>query len=294
MSMALVGCRRARAGILLRFLLLFLVSVISCSTGRAGETTCKPVKVDLLTGHAGAMMGEMHGTSEVPEFVARAVCKIASSHKSVVLALEYPRDDEPSLNAFLSNPDASSAQADLLKTQFWTRGRDGRASEAMLKLLLDLRSWKQNKLPITVVPYDKAPSAELREPSNAEFLSNLLKSQKDKAFVIIYSGEVHARKTKGLPGLDDFEPMGFLLRQWDLLHLDLAMTGGAAWICESASFDDCGPHPMKANVPLDLEPYAAALDSVSPAFDGHYGVGQVTASPPVVQPGYPPKSAPTR
>jgi hypothetical protein len=230
------------------------------------------------------MLGEIHGTREAPDFLGRAVCSIASTRRPVVLALEYPRDQQRSIDAFLGNSNTFWAEANLLRTPFWNESAgDGTSSEALLKLLLNVRSWRRDKLPIKVVAYDIPAHASAgvdREASNAAFLAELLRRQIKDAFTIIYSGNVHTRKTKGLSGNDSFEPLGFRLRQWDMLHLDMATTGGSAWNCSGPIGDDCGPRSLRANFSITLKPYSVRLDPALSAYDGVYFVGRATESPP--------------
>jgi hypothetical protein len=266
--------------------------------GHSAETGCRPVTVELLTPHAGVMLGEVHGTREAPAFLERVVCSIAVTGRSVVLALEYPHREQSAVDAFLDNRDvdASAAEAALLRTGFWSAvPGDGRESQAWLTVLHDVRAWQRQKLPITVVAYDQESTTqrpttpeqgqEHGEAVNAEFLSSVLQKEQGRAFVVIYSGNVHAMKSKGVPGLpgyESLEPTGYLLRNWDLLHLNMATTGGMAWFCSSEA--DCGPHwTLSRTVPP--EPGTIRLGYPTAAFDGVYGVGPITASPPARQGG---------
>jgi hypothetical protein len=243
------------------------------------------------------MLGEVHGISETLDFLGRAVCSIASSGKPVVLALEYPRDEQSSIDSFLRNSNAFWAEADLLRTPFWNQSpSDGRASEALLDLLRKVRSWRENKLPITVVAYDipaGIPTDVDRESANAKFLSDLLQRQKSISFTIIHSGNIHTRKTRGVPSDSSFEPLGFRLREWDMLHLNMATAGGSAWNCSAATGNVCGPHAVGPNSSTILERYSVRLVSTSSAYDGIYYIGQATESPPARRPPFAPDPLPS-
>lgn len=251
----------------------------------AAELPCDPVDISLLTPHVGVMLGEVHGTTQAPQFVGRALCTIAHTGRPVVLALEYPRAEQVHLDAFFSNHDLHAAAKQLLQTPFWSQvPGDGRESQGWFTLLRDVHAWKEQGLPITVVAYDyESPrTANDREAHNAAYLEHLLEKARGGTFVIIYSGNVHAKKIRGLAdGSDDsYESMGYRLRHWDMLHLNIGTPGGTAWICTTFDRSSCGPHPWPGTVTEQLKPYSIHLGYRSRAFDGVYAVGTLTASPP--------------
>lgn len=245
--------------------------------------TCSPLDTSLLTPHIGAMIGEVHGTNEAPEFVSRVVCNIAATGRAVVLALEYPRAEQSELDAYMGSHE-NSAESQFLDTKFWTqKSLDGRQSQGWLMLLRRIRQWKAQKLPISVSAYDVPASADQdRETYNATFLSGVLERAQG-SFVVIYSGNVHAKKIRGVTGGDpSFEPTGYRLKAWDLLHLNIGTLGGSAWVCSSPAPSDCGPHSWPANLESPLDLYSIRLGYRSDAYDGVYFVGALTASPPAV------------
>jgi len=243
----------------------------------AAAAACKPVAIDLLMPHAGVMLGEVHGTREAPAFLEQLVCSVAA-HRAVVLALEYPRGEQSALDAFFDNPNGSAAEAQLLHTHFWSLAtKDGRQSKAWLAVLRDVRAWRRQGLPITVTAYDGAPTPQQREAVNAAFLDDLLQKHQGRAFVVIYSGNVHTMRTlfEDEPEL----PMGARLSNWDLLHLTMVTTGGQAWFCG----ESCGVHDWPASRTVPPPTGTIRLGYPTAAFDGVFGVGPITASPPARQ-----------
>lgn len=244
-------------------------------TGHAAPTPCKPVALDLLLPHAGVMLGEVHGTREAPAFMEQVLCSVAA-HRPVVLALEYPRAEQAALDAFFANPKLAAGEAELLKTRFWsTVPGDGRQSQAWFKVLQDVRAWREQRLPITVVAYDDFSTSEERDAADGAFLSDLLKQQQGRAFVVIYSGNAHTMKIP-LEELPTELPLGAHLAHWDLLHINLASPGGRAWNCGDSS---CGPHDWPPSRVL-APPGTIQMGYITGAFDGVAGIGPLTASPP--------------
>jgi hypothetical protein len=68
----------------------------------------------------------MHGTAEAPAFVRALVCNLLQSGRAVVLALEYPSDEQHFIDEFL-RARTRSPEVALLRSPFWTRPtQDGR------------------------------------------------------------------------------------------------------------------------------------------------------------------------
>jgi hypothetical protein len=95
---------------------------------------------ELLKPGALVLLGEIHGTAEVPLFVGRLACQATAKGLRVRVGLEIPQEEQARIDAFLSATDADAAKQSLLQGPFWTRDmQDGRSSEAMLALLTRLR-----------------------------------------------------------------------------------------------------------------------------------------------------------
>jgi len=263
------------------------LSTIAASAANPCDTVEAPAQ---LFDRAGMMIGELHGTREAPAFVGRVACQ-AAARSAVTIALEYPRQQQAALDAFMREQDAAQARAQLLRSTFWkNHDSDGRASLGLLTLLQSVRGWKRQGLPLNVVAFDiaaEAPAAA-RETRNAEFLGELLADAK-RGFLIVLAGHIHARKVTGLPWDDSFEPLGYLLRDRNLLHLNMAWDGGSAWFCKSDDPEDekavpvCGAHALKEKPPAASTLFSIVLGQQSPEYDGVFYVGTTTASPPASQ-----------
>ena len=81
-------------------------------------------------------IGELHGSNETPAAFGQLVCDGLMHGRRVVVALERPTSEQVSLTSIVSSPDESAATRALLEQPDWQQGMDGRASHAMLSLLL--------------------------------------------------------------------------------------------------------------------------------------------------------------
>ena len=124
------------------------------------------------------LFGEFHGTAEAPAFVAEA---LAASLDPVALAIEWPRDLQPAVDAFLATGDRTRLLAE--PHDFWSY-RDGRSSAAMLALVDRAR-----RLRAPVICFDGTfPSAEDRDAGMAALL---IEARPTRLFVLC--GNLHAR-----------------------------------------------------------------------------------------------------
>lgn len=236
----------------------------------------------------GVFVGDMHGTVQAPAFVKALTCHLLSSGRAVVLALEYPSNQQQFLDAFLHSH-ATDPERALLASPFWSRPtQDGRTSRAMLELLDWIRGQIARGARVRVMAFDRQPPAGLigtagfnaRDGAMAARLRQELAGLAPGEFPIIFTGNVHARRTKGLPfinappGAANAEPLGYGLRDLPYLHLNIADDGGSEWAC----YGKCGVHYFGRPGPA-VSAFSIRRSS-DPAYDLVYFVGALTASPP--------------
>jgi hypothetical protein len=229
------------------------------------------------------VLGEMHGTNEVPRFVADAACQAAVSMAPVTVGLEVPLTEQARVLDYLNGPGGDEARQALLDGMFWIRPyQDGRSSRAMADLLERLRDLRARGLDVLVFLFDRPDlQFERREEALAQAIEREVRNHLER-FVIVLSGNVHARATSGLPWAPKYVPMGVRLskRLPRVLTLDLAYASGTAWICTVGSRLDCGVRPAKGP-DNGIRPFIHLWpERDEHGFDGVYYVGAVSASPP--------------
>jgi hypothetical protein len=97
------------------------------------------------------VLGEMHGTVEMPAVAAELTCHAAADGAQTLLALELPVSNEPALRQFIAGEIDAAAMTN--GNVFWERGRDGRNSVAMVALLERVRALKAAGLSIDIVAF---------------------------------------------------------------------------------------------------------------------------------------------
>lgn len=253
-------------------------------------TSCSPIDgVEQVLGAPGVFVGEMHGSVETPAFLSALACHAVKSGKSLVVALEYDAKDQVVLDRFLQSVDEPKALSTLTSTPYWTDNRDGRASGAMRDALLAIRRLALAGGRVNLIAYDLGgeTSAE-REKKSADLLRRVRVERGGAEYWIVIGGNVHARKTKGLPfvnapsGSDDHEPLGFLIRDWGLIHLNAGYRVGAVWACIGPSPDNCRRVDLGPGCSADCPAHPTIRLSIGdPAYDGVYEVGRLTVSEPL-------------
>lgn len=236
----------------------------------------------------------MHGTAEAPAAFGNLVCNVAARkpRETVLVGLEMPASDQDAVDAYLDSDGSAAAANALLAHEFWLREyQDGRSSEAMRKLLDDLRRYRAAELKIEVRALDATgyQSAAERDALMAgAVLKGIANVNPKQTFVLV--GDVHSRILSGYPWRPDdpYLPVGALLRAThdDVIGLNVTSGGGSAWTCQSGKAKDCGARDLKAReitgpTPrFEVQPEALAKTGWS----GTLYLAAYTASPPALSP----------
>jgi hypothetical protein len=227
------------------------------------------------------LIGDLHGTREIPTFVGDLVA-IVARERPVVLGLEIPPGETPSFDGFLASDGGPAAREHLLADPWWrAEFQDGRRSAAMAELVEAMRARKAAGAKIGVDRIDTLPTSPDRDRGMAERVIALHQAHPD-AVIIAYAGNVHTRR-KGMAGRPDHPVMAMHLAAGGVafVSLNARYEDGSAWVCHTAKASECGPDLM-AGKPgprgIQLEP------SADGNYDGWFGVGPITASPPAAFP----------
>jgi hypothetical protein len=248
----------------------------------AAATQCRPVAgAERLWGKPETrwiMIGEMHGTAEMPATFADLVCLAAATGRPVTVALEQTADYQPAIDAFLASDGGPAARAAFLGASMWTRFKDGRSSEAMLALYDRLRLLKQAGQIRAVVAFIPAKPTVGDGPHNAAMAETLITiPAAPNALILAYMGSVHAAKSRFGQGDAAFLPAAAALPPDRTVSVYLDSNGGEAWNCMA---DGCAAHSMQ---PRDLKPGFTSADRLPWRYDWVYELGlKSTASRPAV------------
>ena len=231
-------------------------------------------------------IGETHGTREAPAAFADLVC-LASRDRRVLAAIELPSLMQADLEAFVSANAGSDAEAALFRHPLWKLPfGDGRTSQAMVEMLLELRRLKSSGRDITVTAFQ--PSGTRRpegfdqsyyELEMAHLLSQAAQAQPD-ALVLVLAGNLHSRKSTNALSKGALAAAGHLNSRYTV-SVNMAAQGGDAWACmgDGPPQQSCRSHPSR---PVHDPSLRGVI--LQPDADGHHdgliSLGPTRASPP--------------
>lgn len=232
------------------------------------------------------LIGEYHGTVEMPEVAADALCAAAKAGRPVILGLEFTPANQSHLNAYLVSDDGAAARAALLAAPAWQAAEDSRVTQAVLALIERARLLARGGYKISAVAFDKVPEpvvSKEREAAMAEVLS-AAHSQVPKSLVIALTGTGHADKEGWTSQKPPFLAAGGMLPQQETVSLAFARPGGQYWGCRSPNgdADGCKAYDMPVREPV--RPRGIVLDpTLRGGFDGLYSSGgQYSSSLPAL------------
>ncbi len=251
----------------------------------AATPACSPVPgADQIWSRAGlhwVFIGEMHGSNETPAAFGELVCDAIAHGKHVTVALERPTSEQAAMDKILTVKDKElpAAKQSLLQLHDWTDVPDGRASEAMLRLLLSLRELRKVHHDLKVVAFD-APYSGTAPGARDEALGHALlalRPTKPNALVLILTGNLHAMQAS-----KRYELAAMYLPPKEILSLEVTDRGGETW--SDSTQDGCGPHRGTVPDKDPNRPYGIFLDASLAPFgkvDGVFSLGApLTASAP--------------
>ena len=241
------------------------------------------VPAEALPPHGTLLLGDMHGTREIPAFVGALVATV-SAREPVVLALEIPADHGPSLQTFLASDGGPAARRQLVAAPWWQDPyQDGRRSVAAAEMLEAVRALRAAGRAIDVVAIDDPGGAD-REVREAAMARNVIAARRahPEAALVVYAGNLHTSKREVgfAPG---FAWMAMRVERAGvpLVSLNPRWSDGTAWTCRDGAAEHCGVSFLAGRTAergIHLEPLQGGQ------YDGWFGLGPITASPPAGRP----------
>ncbi|MBJ6759802.1 hypothetical protein JGU66_03445 [Myxococcaceae bacterium JPH2] len=199
-----------------------------------------------IDNHRLVLIGESHGIEELPEYVFQITQAVAAK-REVALGLEFPRDIQESVQAFLKTGDEKL----LASTAFFQDANyhSGRGSASMVRLLTNLR-----RLPnVQVFCFDEPRSGERVTERDTKMARNILDftTAHPERTVLVFTGNIHSRLTVGTPWDPKARNMGAeilrlsqgALTLQNTTNLQFIYDEGTAWQCWGSAPGapmDCG------------------------------------------------------
>ncbi|HYH97729.1 hypothetical protein [Hyalangium sp.] len=237
------------------------------------------------------MLGELHGTQEVPRFVAQSACQVASAGTPMTVGLELPVENQERVSTFIRSAGTDEDWLKLMEAPFWRSPfPDGRSSEGMANLLEQLRRLRIQGLEVDAFVFDHPKLAgQERENAMAATVLSYVRKGPDRFFMVV-AGNVHPRTAQGVPWDKKYRPMGMQIAEEvdETIALDMAYNSGTAWICAVGSRGEkleCGVKDTQGKDNGDRYFVHLWSDEDDNGFHGVFYVGPVTASLPAVRRG---------
>jgi hypothetical protein len=226
------------------------------------------------------VVGEIHGTNESPEEFDNLVCDALEHGRSITVGLERPASEQAPLEDVLFSKHRSTAIRHLLAEPGWNDGaEDGRASQAMLRLLLKMRKLHRTYPELRIFAFELPPAGD-SPGSRDEAMGKALFSlgeYRAHDLVLILTGNTHAFQAP----MFGYPPMASYLLTGQTLSLEVTDEGGEAWMNMNGA---CGIHASGAEAKGGSYPRGIILDPKLAPFgkvDGILSLGKrTTASPP--------------
>lgn len=230
------------------------------------------------------LIGEYHGTVEMPAVAGDALCAAAATGRPVILGIEFPPVNQPQLDAYLGSDGGAGARAALLAAPAWAE-EGGRTTEAIVALIERGRQLARAGRPLTIVAFDRIPVPTLSAEREAGLAAGLANAQMrvPDSLVVALTGLGHADKEGWISQSPPFLAAGGLLPGAHTVSLAFARPGGRYWGCHAANGDrtqGCTAYDMPPREPVPAR--GIRLDpTLRGGFDGVYSHGGTyTASPP--------------
>jgi hypothetical protein len=238
---------------------LFLAMGLAINAVAASQA-CSPVPgADQIWAKASLrwlFIGELHGSNETPGAFRNLVCDAILHGKHVTVALERPTIEQAALDNILTAQDLAKSQESLLQLPGWKEVMDGRASQAMLRLLASLRELRSLQPDLRVVAFD-APytgTAAAREEAMGHALRSL-GTTRPHDLVLILTGNLHAMQAPQF----GYDLAAMYLPQKEILSLEVTDRGGESWT--DSREEGCGPSKGGVGDRDAIKPYGIFLDA---------------------------------
>ena len=223
------------------------------------------------------LLGELHGTEEIPQAVGDLACRAARAGHPVRVGLEMSQKYQASIDRFLESKGTEADLAMLLSEDLWhPEWPDGRTSAAAVKLLERMRRLRQQGLDVKVFMLQQPSYHQLPADWDMADTIQQVRAARPDAFIVVEAGNNHMR-------IDLEDRAGGMLLRWGhpIFSLDIQHSRGTYWGCPVP----CGVRQAFGAEDLGTERFAELGDiydrgSSQPAFHGILYVGSITASLP--------------
>ncbi|UII21701.1 ChaN family lipoprotein [Fulvivirga ligni] len=267
----------------MKFKFLLLISCLTVHAAFAQSSIFQLDKLDsadfqsFIDSKKVIVVGEMHGTTEVPLFVLELLQQFSQEDQKLTVGLEINSNYQKDLDEYMKSGDFEKLIAlDYFKTQ------DGRTSEAIGELIKGIRALKN----VEVICFDVQSGLGLSTNERDSLMGVNLSQGYKEGRLIVLTGNLHANLKEGFwrptfkSAIYHFNQMKGFDNQ--LISLNTYFGEGTYWNCMS---DGCKERAVSGN--KELSEYGKNYMLVYPdeprgGYSGFLYFDKVSASRPLV------------
>jgi len=259
------------------FVALLAITLAACAHGpqQAISTGNCTLQQGLPAGKL-LLFGEMHGSIEAPKLISDLTCSLSKSEE-IAVGIEIPSQDQQLIDNYMNSRGTKTDVEALTSGYFWQKGRDGRSSAAMLRLIEDIRALREEGHAIYLFAFDDQPGAKLeRNVAIATGIRRFHAAHPDTK-IIALMGNIHAMQSEMTTSDGVLVPSGSLLHDLHPVSVLITYPAGTIWAC----MPTCGTQSLTPRSPKPGAGFmlGAPLDGYSYSFQ----LSSITASPPAMQ-----------
>lgn len=245
-------------------------SLAWCMASIAAAGDWRAAATDTLTretvGHRMVVLGEMHGTREVPLLTGDLVARWSEAGP-VLLALEIPVREHDALRAAVTGGGDDEAIERLRGRSWWqtpASENDGRRSEDVLALVRRVGQLKAQGRDVAILPFDPRDIRCYRRGDCEAAMARVLRHAHEAlpaGRIVVVAGNLHAMRQRPSDPASAFAgqtPMTAHLHDLRPLSVDVTAERGRFWACQD--FEACGPVTLARPRPGGRQPDAAPYD----------------------------------
>ncbi|MDR7192610.1 calcium-binding protein [Luteimonas terrae] len=188
--------------------------------------------------HRLVVLGEMHGTREIP-LLAGDLVEHWSEAAPVLLALEIPTREHSALREAVAGG-GTDALIDALRQRPWwalsPEQSDGRRSEDVLSLVQRIGALRNAGHDVAILPFDPRSQRCFELDTCEAAMAHVIRRAYDalpRGRLVVVTGNVHAMRQRppSVPALFPQVPMTAYLRDLAPVSIDISAARGAFWAC---------------------------------------------------------------
>ncbi len=155
--------------------------MLPVATSTASTATCRDtpgLQSAVMQDTRFLVVGETHGTTEIPALFGDIVCDLAKT-RPIIVAFEWSERSKADIDAYMQSDGGDAARKQLMNSRIWSRDfADGRSSVAMLNLLSELRNLRQRGANLKIVAVQPAGNFQLLSQDYYEiaFAANIVRA----------------------------------------------------------------------------------------------------------------------